>query len=59
MIDPDGEGGQKPFKVWCDMDSDQSTGITVVEHQYEVGLMVFVTSHKFENGVYGYCIKHI
>ena len=40
MIDPDGEGGQKPFKVWCDMDSDQSTGITVVEHQYEVGLLM-------------------
>lgn len=36
VIDPDGEGGLPPFKVYCDMDSDPSTGITVVDHQYEV-----------------------
>jgi len=35
VIDPDGEGGLPPFKVYCDMDSDPSTGITVVDHQYE------------------------
>lgn len=32
MIDPDGEGGVAPFQVYCDMDSDDGRGITVVQH---------------------------
>lgn len=32
MIDPDGEGGVDPFLVYCDMESDPSTGITVIKH---------------------------
>nr|XP_039248504.1 uncharacterized protein LOC120326310 [Styela clava] len=34
MIDPDGEGGVEPFLVYCDMDSDPTTGISVVQHTH-------------------------
>ena len=36
MIDPDGEGGVDPFMVYCDMDSDPTTGITVIKHDNNV-----------------------
>ena len=36
MIDPDGEGGVDPFLVYCDMDTDPSTGITVIKHNNDV-----------------------
>ncbi|XP_072431602.1 uncharacterized protein [Chiloscyllium punctatum] len=36
VIDPDGAGrGVAPFEVFCDLTSDQSTGITIVSHDSE------------------------
>ncbi|XP_019638435.1 PREDICTED: uncharacterized protein LOC109480645 [Branchiostoma belcheri] len=35
FIDPDGSGGLDPFQVYCDMSSDQQSGITVVHHDME------------------------
>ena len=32
MIDPDGEDGEDPFQVYCDMDLEQGRGVTVVSH---------------------------
>ena len=40
MIDPDGEGGVDPFLVYCDMDTDPSTGITVIKHDNSVSAHV-------------------
>ena len=35
VIDPDGEGGEKPFKVFCDMADKDGVGVTVVSHDSE------------------------
>ena len=35
VIDPDGEGGVKPFKVFCDMTDKDGIGVTVVSHDSE------------------------
>ena len=35
VIDPDGEGGVKPFKVYCDMTDKEGFGVTVVSHDSE------------------------
>ena len=35
VIDPDGEGGEKPFKVFCDMADKVGVGVTVVSHDSE------------------------
>ncbi|PFX13919.1 contactin-associated protein-like 2 [Stylophora pistillata] len=35
FIDPDGEGGEKPFKVHCDMTDNGGVGVTVVGHDSE------------------------
>lgn len=32
MIDPDGEDGDQPFQVYCDMDTEPGRGITQVTH---------------------------
>ena len=32
MIDPDGEDGEDPFQVYCDMDLIPGRGITMVTH---------------------------
>uniref|UniRef100_H2YD60 Fibrinogen C-terminal domain-containing protein n=1 Tax=Ciona savignyi TaxID=51511 RepID=H2YD60_CIOSA len=40
MIDPDGQGGVKPFMVYCDMHSDPSTGITVVENELQPNMTI-------------------
>ena len=34
-IDPDGKGGVKPFKVFCDMADKNGVGVTVVSHDRE------------------------
>ena len=35
VIDPDGEGGVKPFKVLCNMTDKGGIGVTVVSHDSE------------------------
>ena len=35
VIDPDGEGGLAPFKVYCDMTAKNGVGVTVVSHDSE------------------------
>lgn len=35
MIDPDGEGGVKPFTVYCDMRDKGGVGVTVISHDSE------------------------
>ncbi len=35
MIDPDGEGGQEPFEVFCDMSDKNGVGVTVISHDSE------------------------
>ena len=35
VIDPDGEGGEKPFKDFCDTADEDSVGVTVVSHDSE------------------------
>jgi len=32
MIDPDGEAGEDPFQVYCDMDTSPERGITIINH---------------------------
>ena len=39
-IDPDGEGGVKPFKVYCDMTDKDGVGVTVVNHDSESRTLV-------------------
>ena len=34
-IDPDGEGGQAPFTVYCDMNDKKGVGVTVISHDSE------------------------
>ena len=40
VIDPDGEGGVKPFKVYCDMTDKDGIGVTVVSHDSESKMLV-------------------
>ena len=40
VIDPDGEGGVKPFKVYCDMTDKDGIGVTVVSHDSESRMLV-------------------
>ena len=41
MIDPDGEGGEDPFQVYCDMDQEPGRGITVVSHSNQgIGVQI-------------------
>ena len=40
VIDPDGEGGEKPFKVFCDMTNKGGIGVTVVSHDSESRMRV-------------------
>ena len=35
VIDPDGEGGQAPFTVFCDMTDKSGVGVTVIGHDSE------------------------
>ena len=35
VIDPDGEGGLAPFKVFCDMTDKSGVGVTVISHDSE------------------------
>ncbi|PFX33053.1 hypothetical protein AWC38_SpisGene2057 [Stylophora pistillata] len=35
VIDPDGEGGEKPFEAYCDMTNKNGVGVTVVSHDSE------------------------
>ena len=35
IIDPDGEGGVTPFKVYCDMNEKSGIGVTVISHDSE------------------------
>ena len=35
FIDPDGEGGVKPFTVHCDMNDKNNVGVTVISHDSE------------------------
>lgn len=46
MIDPDGEGGVEPFLVYCDMESDPTTGISVVEHYHVVSSILKYLRYK-------------
>ncbi|PFX11538.1 Contactin-associated protein-like 2 [Stylophora pistillata] len=40
VIDPDGNGGVKPFKVYCDMTDKNGVGVTVVSHDSESRTLV-------------------
>ena len=40
VIDPDGEGGQAPFTVYCDMSDKNGVGVTVVSHDSESRTLV-------------------
>ncbi|PFX20738.1 Contactin-associated protein-like 2 [Stylophora pistillata] len=40
VIDPDGEGGARPFKVYCNMTDKNSVGVTVVSHGSESRMKV-------------------
>ena len=40
VIDPDGEGGEKPFKVYCNMTKKDGIGVTVVSHDSESRTLV-------------------
>lgn len=40
FIDPDGEGGYKPFTVACDMTSENSVGLTIIGHDSETRIYV-------------------
>ena len=46
VIDPDGEGGQAPFTVFCDMIDKNGVGVTIVSHDSE--------SRTFVNGGYNH-----
>ena len=35
VIDPDGEGGQAPFTVFCDMTDKSGVGVTIISHDSE------------------------
>ena len=35
VIDPDGQGGQAPFTVFCDMTDKSGVGVTVISHDSE------------------------
>ena len=35
VIDPDGEGGEPPFNVTCDMTDKNGVGVTVISHDSE------------------------
>ena len=35
VIDPDGEGGLAPFKVYCEMTAKNGVGVTVISHDSE------------------------
>ena len=40
VIDPDGEGGLAPFRVYCDMRDKNGVGVTVVSHNSESRTLV-------------------
>ena len=40
MIDPDGEGGQAPFTVYCDMNDKKGVGVTGISHDSENRMVV-------------------
>ncbi|XP_078363595.1 neurexin-4-like isoform X1 [Oculina patagonica] len=40
VIDPDGEGGNEPFSVYCDMTLKNGVGVTVVSHDSEAQTLV-------------------
>ena len=44
VIDPDGEGGQASFSVYCDMTDKNGVGVTVISHASES--RTFVPSHN-------------
>ena len=44
VIDPDGEGGQASFSVYCDMTDKNGVGVTVISHDSES--RTFVVSHN-------------
>ncbi|XP_058966139.2 contactin-associated protein-like 2 [Pocillopora verrucosa] len=52
-IDPDGEGGVKPFKVYCDMTDKDGVGVTVVNHDSESRTLVngFETSGSYSRNI--------
>ena len=41
VVDPDGEGGQAPFTVFCDMIEKNGVGVTVVSHNSENRTLVY------------------
>ena len=40
VIDPDGDGGNEPFNVFCDMTDKNGVGVTVVCHDSEARTLV-------------------
>ena len=46
VIDPDGEGGQAPFTVFCDMIDKNGVGVTIVSHDSESRTFVNGYNHK-------------
>ena len=40
VVDPDGEGGQAPFTVFCDMIDKNGVGVTIVSHDSESRILV-------------------
>ena len=46
VIDPDGESGQAPFTVYCDMSDKNGVGVTVVSHDSESRTLVNTSSQR-------------
>ena len=46
VIDPDGEGGQASFSVFCDMTDKNGVGVTVISHNSESRTYVSNRNHR-------------
>ena len=53
FIDPDGEGGDDPFHVFCDMSDKAGVGVTVVSHDSETRTLV-----RWSAGAHGRYYEH-
>ena len=58
-IDPDGEGGVKPFIVYCDMRDKGGVGVTVISHDSESRTHVNQISGCYSAGCYRKDVTYI
>ncbi|XP_068701952.1 uncharacterized protein [Montipora foliosa] len=59
VIDPDGEGGVKPFSVYCDMRDKGGVGVTVISHDSESRTHVNQISGCYRAGCYRKDVTYI